>query len=138
MSADKTGPSLAPDQDSVIDRLALPLDAVVELHRHVNQLTATFGPAMTAVLRDLLTDADVRMAGAERGVRMEVGRLLNLRAETLGWYQGSEEAREQEVDCLAALMLELERRNRRSHSKPSKELVRARKLVDQYNQDHGA
>lgn len=110
-------------------------DALAEVRTHSNQLAATHGVAMVAVLGDLLTDVELRLMGAERRLAVENGRLrrtIDEQAEELDQYTYDEQAT---MSVLEDLLVEIERRNRRSHSTPTQTARRARKLVDQYQLD---
>lgn len=110
-------------------------EAVAEVRTHSNQLAATHGVAMVAVLGDLLTDIELRVMGAERRLAVELGshrRTMDDQAEELDRYICDERAT---MAVLEDLLAEIERRNRRSHATQSQTARRARKLVDQYHLD---
>lgn len=104
-------------------------------HHHVEQLSDAHGPALVAVLHDFLAELsrEIDRAAAEVSTRFDAydrtRTLLANRRDALEFELGA--AR----DALAAITEELERRNRRSHAAPSRDLARARKLLDQLAQD---
>lgn len=139
MSAEAVVDGCSPEPRGPVGSSIEPVrDALAEVRTHRNQLAATHGVAMVAVLGDLLTDVELRLLGAERRLAVELGHTRAACDRLNEWWREEASRREQEVDALAALLAEVDRRNRRSHSKPSKTVARARKLVDQYNLDHGA
>lgn len=121
--------------DPVGSAFSLVGDALAEVRTHSNQLAATHGVAMVAVLGDLLVDVELRLMGAERRLAGELGshrRTTDFQAEMIARYVCAEQAT---MAVLEDLLAELERRNRRSHATQSQTARRARKLVDQWHLD---
>lgn len=113
-------------------RLELPLEASAELHRHVVQLGRTHGLALTAVLQDLVADLEARMSAAERGLRAEFGAVQRMHEAAVACWREEQACHATTADALAAVLAELERRDRRSGRKPSREAAKAHKALDRY------
>lgn len=126
------------DRGPIGSTLASVAEELQELRLHVSQLAVAHGPALVAVLEEHLVDVELRLHGAERSLAGEFGavqRMLDVAVQN----HGAALVESQGIaDALGAVLAELERRDRRSGRKPSREAAKARKALDQHLLDRGA
>lgn len=109
--------------------------SVEEIERHAAQLARSHGPALVAVLVDLVDNLRHAAHGAQRINATERGGLQRRLGDISRQLEEYVQDEQSTMATLEALLVEVERRNRRSHAKTSAAVTKARKLVDQFYLD---
>lgn len=126
------------DRGPIGSTLASVAEELQKLRLHVSQLAAAHGAALTAVLEEHLVDVELRLHGAERSLAGEFGAIQRMLDAAVQNHGAALIEGESIADALGDVLVELDRRDRRSGRKPSREAAKARKALDQYLLDRGA